>query len=295
VRNLAAYVMRGRKHAILLALLFTFIPFVGWISDVIVALVTLRKGAKEGALVLLWVLLPSVVLAIVSYPQLWLYDIVGGSLVSYGLAVLLHYSNSWARVLQVGALVGIVSVFIVHICVPDITQHWLQTVTNYLSTAQQQFNWNIAPVNLQQIAYRLAKIATGVQVALLLLGDLFNLAIARWCQAHLFNPQALAPELRNVRISYFAVAMLILVLLGCLAGMAAAIDSLPVVVLPFILAALSLIHSCVVSMKITKWWLIGFYGLLVLFLPYLIVLLVLVALIDCWLDIRRRMQQHSSV
>jgi hypothetical protein len=292
MRNLAAYAMRSRKHAIILALLFTFIPLLGWVSDVIVALITLRKGAKEGALVLLWVLLPSIVLAIVSYPELWLYDIVGGSLVSYGLAVVLHYSGSWAKVLQVGAVLGVISVFIVHACVPGISQQWLQSVTAYLTAAQKQLDWSITPIALQEIASQLAKIATGVQVAILLLGDLFNLFIARWCQAHLYNPQGLAPELRSIRVGFFAIGLLIVIALACLGGMAAAIDSLPVVLLPFVLAALSLIHSCVVVVKAAKWWLVGLYGLLLLFFPYLVMLLVVLAIADCCLDLRQRIQRR---
>ena len=77
-------------------------------------------------------------------------------------------------------------------------------------------------------------------------------------------------------------------LLGCLSGMTSALDSLPVILLPFVLAALSLIHNCMAVVKAAKWWLISFYGLLVLFLPYLIILLVLVAIMDCCLNVRQR-------
>ena len=66
LHRFASYVMRGRRQAVIVGLLFTILPLFGWVSNVIVSLVTLRKGAKEGAIVLLWIILPAVVVAFVS-------------------------------------------------------------------------------------------------------------------------------------------------------------------------------------------------------------------------------------
>lgn len=290
--NLAEFVMRGRKQAILTALLFTFIPFLGWVGDVIVALVTLRKGPKEGALVLLWVVLPGVVIASLGYSQLWFYDVIGGSVVTYGLAVILR-SSGWSMVLQCGAVLALIGVFAAHIWTPTLAHDWFSEITLYLNATNQQFNLGIEPNTLQQLAIQLTKIATGMQFGLLLLADLFNLLVARWWQARLYNPEGLKIELCAVRLGFFPVCILVLILLGSFAGMAVAVDSLPVVLLPFILAGLSLLHGLLAITKVSKLWLIGFYGLLVLFFPYLGALLVIAALADCCWDLRRRIELYK--
>ena len=58
MRALAAFIMRGRVQASLVALLGNLVPLV---SPATVALVTLRRGAADGLLVLMWAALPLVV------------------------------------------------------------------------------------------------------------------------------------------------------------------------------------------------------------------------------------------
>lgn len=270
-----------------MALLFTFIPFLGWVSDAIVSLVTLRKGAKEGALILLWVLLPAVILALNGYSQLWLYDILGGSLLTYGLAVLLRHTRSWTALLEMGALVGIISVFIIHAMVPAVSTAWLHQLTVFLGMMEKQLSWNSTPEQLKSLALELSKVATGIQVSLLLVTDLFSVFFGRWWQALLYNPQGLKQELYNIRLGLVATFLLLVLVLGSMAGLAPAIDSLPIAVLPFILAGISLVQCLFNTHKIAKKWLIVFYGLLII-LPYLMALLVLLAAVDAWLDLRQK-------
>ena len=61
---LAEFVMRGRFQALLVAVAGSGSLLFCWISAAVVALVTLRKGAGEGAWLLMWALLPAGVLAI---------------------------------------------------------------------------------------------------------------------------------------------------------------------------------------------------------------------------------------
>jgi hypothetical protein len=75
-----------------------------------------------------------------------------------------------------------------------------------------------------------------------------------------------------------------------LGGVAVAIDSLPVIALPFVLAGISLLHEVMFFTKGSKWWLVGFYALFVLFFIYFAAALVLVALADAVWDVRHRLQ-----
>lgn len=294
MRNLAEYVMRGRKQAILVALLFAILPFLGWVADAIIALVTLRKGSKEGVIITLWVCLPAVIIALAGYPQIWFYNIIGGTLLTYVLAVVLRHYGSWGMVLQIGMVVGVVAVFLVHSIVPDVGAMWTKEVLIYLQAMKQQSILQVQGENLQKSAELLAKIGTGFQVVFLLLGDFFNVLIARWAQALLYNPNGLRPELYKIRLGLLGVSVFILVMLASLVGADAAIDSIPVIFFPFLLAGLSLVHHFISVRDYSKWWLLVFYGLLILLFPYMVGILVSLAVLDVWWDLRRYFSKVSS-
>lgn len=292
MQSLAEYVMRGRKQAIGMTLLFNLIPFLGWISDVIMALVTLRKGAKEGMVILLWAILPSVVFAVLGYSQLWFYNILGGSVVIYLLALVLRNTQSWVMVLYVTVLLGVVGVISVHIYNPDIITVWDKQLNNYFQLLKQQ--WDTTKIaNAQQMLAVLAKLATGIQIVFLMISNLVSLLFARWWQSLLYNPGALRPELCNIRLSFIAIGILFVFVLGSLGGVAVAIDNIPVVIMPFVFAGLSLLHSVIAMVKASKIWLVVFYSLWVILFPYVTILLLIVALVDSWWDFRHRLQLHS--
>ncbi len=291
IRSVAEYVMRGRKQAVLVALLFTVIPLMGWVADAIVALVTLRQGAKEGAFVLFWVILPGTVLGLMGYRQIWLYSVVGGTAVTYVLALLLRHTGSWGTVLQIGAILGIVAVILAHIIAPDIAQVWAKDFAVYMQSVKQS-SLAISPQEMQKGQTLLVKIATGLQVALLLLGNLFSLGIARWAQAQLYNPGGLQQELYNIRLGYVAIGILGVVVFGSIVGIDATVDSIPIVLLIFVIAGLSLVHAFFAT-KNQKFWIIVFYGLLVMLFPYMIGTLVMLALLDCGWNFRQRFSSKN--
>lgn len=281
----ASYVMRGRQQAIIIGLLFTMIPLLGWVSNVIIALVTLRKGAKEGAIVLLWVILPVVVIAALGNPWIALYNIVGGSLFGFLLALILRQTQSWQKVLEAGMLVGLLAVLVVHLVRPDINAIWLTQLGHYAALLKDQLNFS---VNTEQLQF-FTKFATGFQAAFLELGVLINLMLARGLQSMLYNPGRLSPELEAVRLSKWDGLILLVIVVASLQKIAMAQDALPVVLLTFLLAGLSVLHAVIrLRNGFFKVWFLVFYGLLVVFFPYIAALLVLVALADSYLDFRHR-------
>jgi len=283
----AGYVMRGRQQAIVVGLLFAVMPLLGWISNVIISLVTLRKGAKEGAIVLLWISLPVIVVASLVSPWIALYDFVGGSLFVYLLALILRQTQSWKQVLEVGMFVGLLVIVLAHLLVPNVQALWIKQLAHYASMVKAQFHLTI---NLDQLPF-FTKFATGFQVACLLLGILIDLILARSLQSMLYNPKQLRPELEAVRLSKWDVlALLVIMTLAGLQKLAVAQDVLPVVLLTFILAGLSVLHALMHQRNtFFKAWFLLFYILLIVFFPYLAALLVLVAIMDSCLDFRHRL------
>ena len=87
--------MRTRMHAIATSMIAAVVPFLGWLSTVIVTLVCLRQGAAAGGFVLLWTLLPvGVGLYLVGDPSPLI-----ALLSTFVLATLLRQTMSWELVL----------------------------------------------------------------------------------------------------------------------------------------------------------------------------------------------------
>jgi hypothetical protein len=61
MHELAKISMRGPTQAILLASISMLVPMMFWFSAAVVALVTLRKGFNQGAVVFFWTVLPAMV------------------------------------------------------------------------------------------------------------------------------------------------------------------------------------------------------------------------------------------
>lgn len=289
LKRFASYVMRGRRQAVIVGLLFTILPLFGWVSNVIVSLVTLRKGAKEGAIVLLWVILPAVVVAGLGNRLIILYGIIGGSLFTYVLALVLRRTQSWKTVLTVSLLLGLLAVLLVHLWIPNISEVWTKQFDHYALLVKNQFNVVVNTAHLELFA----RFATGFQVAFISLSVLINLILARGLQSMLYNPGQLRPELKAVRLSLWEV--LILLTIGVLSffGVVMAQDALPVVGLIFVLAGLSVFHAVVDLRNIANKWIFLFYVLLAVFFPYIATALILFAILDSVINLRYRLKSSA--
>lgn len=288
LNRFASYVMRGRRQAVIVGLLFTVVPLFGWVSNVIVSLVTLRKGAKEGAIVLLWVILPAVVVASLGNRLIILYGVMGGSLFTYVLSWVLRRTQSWKAVLTVILLLGLLAVVLVHLWMPNISEIWTKQFDHYAVLVKDQFNivLNTARLGL------FSKFATGFQVAFLSLSVLINLILARGLQSMLYNPGQLRPELKSVRLSLWAVLILLVIGLLSFLGIVMAQDALPVIGLIFLLAGLSAFHAVADLKKVANKWIFLFYVLLAVFSPYVATALILLGVIDSAINLRYRLESN---
>lgn len=289
LQRFASYVMRGRRQAVVVGLLFTILPLFGWVSNVVVSLVTLRKGAKEGAIVLLWVILPAVVVASLGNRLIILYGIIGGSLFTYVLALVLRQTQSWKAVLTASLLLGLLAVLLVHAWIPNITEVWINQFDHYAVLIKNQFNVVVNTARLQFFA----KFATGFQVAFITLSVLINLVLARGFQSMLYNPGQLRPELKNVRLSFWEVLVFLLIGISSFFGVVMAQDALPVVGLIFVLAGISVFHAMADLKNVSTKWIFLFYVLLVVFFPYVAIALIVFAVIDSLFNLRNRLKRSA--
>jgi hypothetical protein len=285
MKTFGAFLMRGRAQACLMAVLFASLPLLNWLGLVIVALVTLRKGKQEGCWVLLCVILPAIVFAVLGHIVLPLINGVLSAILVWILALILRDKANWSYVLVIAGCVGVVSVLAIHGYANDINQWWQQKMLASMQAVNAEISLDTAQQG--QIIKILAPIATGIQVGLVLLMSLGWLVLARNWQASLYNPGQLRPELQAIRMPIWSgMLIIILVAVTLLTQWMTCIDLLPVVLLPFLLAGLSLVHFMVQARKLSWIWLVLFYVFMVLFLPYVAGAIVILALLDSWMNLR---------
>jgi hypothetical protein len=291
-------------QAMATAFVIAFIPIIGSISILIAALVTLRKGIIDGALVTIAATLPCLIGYFAWTPEatemqmelVLVVFIITRNILTWFFAVVLRRFSNWSFVFELAALLGILVVGTVHMIQPDIQSWWAQQLTTYFHNIVDSSTK--IPADLQHQEINIAKLyATGFVVVLVLGNALLQLVIARWWQAAMFNPGELRKELHQIHLGHIAGIIFAIVLVLAYLGINAAMDELPILYIIFFVAGLSLLH-CFVSTIQGKWsglninksltWLFLIYlGIFITF-PFSLLLVSMFALIDTGVDFRKR-------
>ena len=291
LRILAELIMRSRGHAAALIVLCAVlpVPFLSLLGASGLALVTLRLGPKESGFLLFSAALPCAVIAMLGQPALLVTNI--GML--YGpvwlLAWVLRRSVSLDWTVQFLGVLGVVSVALVYLVYPEIAQWWLQSFQALVAAMEQQ---TASPVDgLRELLPQMAKVATGAQAALVLLVAFLCLCTGRAMQAKLFNPDGFRQEFQHLRChGRYSAALMVCVLCAGL-GWPLAIESIVPMAIPLLLAGFGLVHAWAAQRQEPALWLVAFYSVMLLtgLTPVLLLVLVL-AVLDSWLNIRARIQ-----
>jgi hypothetical protein len=140
----------------------------------------------------------------------------------------------------------------------------------------------------------IAPVLTGLLAALLQIVSLLSLMLGRYWQALLYNPGGFGREFRALRLP-LAPAMLLLVgmLLGPNLGPQMAMLT-PLCSVPLVFAAIALLHGLVAQGRLAKFWLVGLYITLLLFMQLTYPLLVVLAIVDSLFDFRGRFERKQG-
>ncbi len=250
-KSFGQYLLQKRYHAVWIVLLcvilalfqLPLLPTSG-LAIIIVALVTLHRGAKEGAILVCWALLPIIAFSFTGDLGPLLNDGLGKIMVIWLLACLLGRTASWTPTLQLATLAGLLIIVGVHLLAPDVSEWWSGHLASRWHDIQQQLvGMGVAPAQSQALFVKMTQLATGGFIAATLLLNVMVLLIARAWQALLFNPGGLSKEWRQLRLSYLASALFIIIVISVWFGSLLALDMLPLIMLPFVLAGLSFIHT----------------------------------------------------
>lgn len=299
--RITEFVLKSRVSAMTTAFVLTFIPVIGSLSIVIAALVTLRKGAVEGALIFVAASAPMILghytspapTATQSVIFTMYVALLAGNFFTWLLAVVLRYYCSWVAVLEFAALSAIVVIGMVHLFFPDIQAEWVAHLADYMKKMTVVTDANLEGKQPEQLLTlsMLQKYLVGIVVGSVLFNATLQLLLARWWQSAMFNPGGLRPELYHIRLSHVAGIVFLTALTFAYLGNAFALEILLVLFVVFCAAGLSLLHCFFANVKNGLVWLIVVYTAFGLMLPLSATLIAFVGLMDTAMNFRKRFKK----
>ncbi len=301
LRQLTDLLLKNRWNAIGAAFLLSLIRVVGGsISIIIVGLVTLRKGAYEGTLVFLASVLPFIINYIaypVSSETIVLFVatiiVIVINVLTWLFALLLRRYN-WSLVIEISVLIGLIAVIALHVMYPELTSWWANQLTAYFHKTTSLLG-QLGPSNIDvpesdvttQMVASMKLYATGFIVSSLIANALLQLLLARWWQATVFNPGGLQVELHEIRMSYLTALIFVAVAVSAYFGYDISVDLLPILVMAFATAGLSLVHGILKTKSKALLWLVLVYLAVIFLFPFGLVVIAIAALLDTFLNFRK--------
>ena len=280
-----------------LALLSLIIPPVSILSSASVALVTLRRGAAEGLLVLLSACAAAAlgVLVIGNYQFALGYGVVLW-LPVWLISVVLREGRHLSLALEIAVLIGAVAVVGFYLYEPEPAMLWKEVLGGMI---EPMLAMPDAPVeqlkqSLDVVAHYMTGIVAAGSVSSLLLG----LLLGRWWQSSLYNPGGFRKEFLALRaqprlaLGSIAVIAVALIAGGMLGEMAWNITILLFVLYTFIGTAV--LHVLISAMK-AKWLLLPAFYLLIFIIPHALLPVAFIGIGDTWLNLRDKFFNQSSV
>jgi len=288
MRALLEFAMRSRLAAVALVALGALVPLLFWLSAGLLALVTLRRGLAESALVLAGATaaLAPVYAVMLGTPLAVLQPLALVWLPVMGLAQVLRVRVSLETTIQVGALVAAGAVVAFYGLYGDPSVFWrqiLEMFSQQLIAGPPGEGWN---QTVDQLAPRL----TGLWVTNVLAIALLCLLLGRWWQAMLYNPGGFRREFHALQLSpWFAVIAAAAVIAGLFSAPGLVADLGTILGAVFILQAVAVAHAVVARRGWHIGWLVGFY----LVLPVMLRPAMVIGLADPAINFRARLAPET--
>ena len=299
---LAAYIMKGRLQAMTvaaaLALLSLAFPPVSIVSSASVALVTLRRGGKEGLYVLLCACLAAAVLSIflkIGYQFALLYGLVLWMPV-WLISIVLREGKHLGVAIEIAVLLGIAAVLGFYLYQPQPAQVW-GGVLAAMMQPMLEAKPDVPVEQIKQTAQVFAHFMTGAIAAGSVYGLLFGLFLARWWQAALYNPGGFKAEFLALKgHKQLAIASMVLIAVaGLTSGAVAEIcwNMLLVLFVLYTFIGTAVLHACFAVMKGRR-FMVPFLYLTLVLIPHVMVIIAICGLIDNWLNLRNKISNKTA-
>lgn len=284
MRVLAEFIMRGRMQACLVGVFGSLLPFV---SVSTIGLVTLRKGAAEGFIVSLWVILPLLLSYMLSASSPFMAVVSGVALINMALVANAHrVTADWNFSLGIATLSGVVLVCLAALLFQAEMNDFVNELEEMLATASEQSGQTMLVLTRNGF---LAFVAWVV-----IFNTVIGLVLSRWWQALLYNPGGFQEEFQTLRLS----PKLSLVCLSIfIAGLALGGNYqlwLRLASIPLLIGGLAIVHYVVQHKGFGRQVLVVMYVGLFLFGPVLMVLLGALGAADSVMNFRTRLADDKQ-
>ncbi|MAD66314.1 MAG: hypothetical protein CMK24_02390 [Porticoccaceae bacterium] len=276
--------MRGRMQACLVGVFGSLLPFV---SVSTIGLVTLRKGAAEGFIVSLWVILPLLLSYMFSASSPFMAVVSGVALINMALVANAHrVTADWNFSLGIATLSGVVLVCLAGLLFQAEMNDFVNELEEMLATASEQSGQTMLVLTRNGF---LAFVAWVV-----IFNTVIGLVLSRWWQALLYNPGGFQEEFQMLRLS----PKLSLVCLSIfIAGLALGGNYqlwLRLASIPLLIGGLAIVHYVVQHKGFGRQVLVVMYVGLFLFGPVLMVLLGALGAADSVMNFRTRLADDKQ-
>ncbi|TRW90875.1 hypothetical protein [Candidatus Methylobacter oryzae] len=269
-----------------LALVSLVMPPVSIVSSASVALVTLRRGAVEGLIVLTCSTAIAVVLGFFllgNYQFVLLYGMVLWIPV-WLISIILREGRYLSLAIEVAVLLGVLGVIGCYLYNAEMATIWKGVLSQMVPPN--------APVeDIQHTLDVLSHYMTGIVAAASVFGLLFGLFLGRWWQALLYNPGGFRQEFLSLNTHpRLAIGSIVVVGIASLSSGAISEVSWNITILLFVLYTFigtAVLHTLFASMKMGRYAVPMFYITLFL-IPHAMLPVALVGLSDTWMNLRNK-------
>lgn len=296
MRALAAYLMRGRLHAILAVAAFAMgsllLPPLSYLSSAGIGLVTLRKGSLQGLFIILGAgfVIGLLAFATLGNPAPGLAFAIVIGLPIWLLGLILRSTASLALALISATAMGALAIAAMHLFTVDTAASWREILDVAVKPALEQSGALGDAQKIDLLLAELAQVLTGLLAATMVISLIISLLIARWWQAMLYNPGGFRQEFHGLRLSRLLALPTLAVLAAALLGEGEfaqiATEMLAVLLVLYSVQGLALAHRTVARRGAHLAWLIALYVLLLAALPQVGLLLAAAGFAETWLNFR---------
>jgi hypothetical protein len=285
MRALADFVMRGRYQAIGVAMLASATSIFAWVGAAVVALVILRRGPGHGLVVLGWSLLPALAVALWRADLGALTVLIGGAVA----ALVLRRTVSWPLALVAAVAAGLLTALLLHVA----GNAYVDQLIAALRDAFEELRERVPEGQGGALVEPARAQITGLLALSTTVTSVLSLLLARWWQAMLYNPGGFRKEFHRLRLPPLLAAGLIAA--GILATLPGPDYRLwaALFAVPFTVAGFALAHGAAGLKGWGRGPLVALYVSWLLF-GWVKVLLLLLALVDSWVDIRGRLARRAE-
>lgn len=284
------FLLKNDAYAFMLAGVFACIPFLTWVSSVILALVTLVKGRYQGFKVLIISLTMAIITA--SYSMSLPYAIVlmiSTFLMVYAAACLLRTFANWSFVVMLILSAALIGITLIHWLMPAyIASQYQMLLDLFRHIEQGQFI--LAALESEQgiRSALLANYLLGVKASMMVFSALISLMFARYIQSLIVYPGGFKKELLAFKASRLGLLSLLITVIGVYNNAALAISYLPLLVIYLMMAGICLFYN--VMPKKNDWLTLLIVLLPMIIAPYIMLLVyVFFGSLDSLFNVRVRL------